>query len=217
MQAKQNCWEYMECGREPNGFDVEFHGVCSALTCTEADGLNDGKKGGRICWAIAGTFFDGEVTGKYACEKFSCANCDFFKLVNAEQGVHDFVMMTPAQMTLYNMKKSEVLQQSIEKRSSERSPSNYNACFSYCNINYSGTVTNISDTGMFITIKDMSFPHNAQITLQININNKHLTIPIRIRRLFISRDPYDGMGVEVIDPPLNYRVCLNKHRTAELQ
>lgn len=104
MQDKQNCWEYKECGREPGGFEVALYGVCPASTSVEADGLNDGKNGGRICWTIAGTFINGSVTGKFACEKFSCVNCDFFKLVSEEQGVKYFDMVTPVQMTHFKKK-----------------------------------------------------------------------------------------------------------------
>ena len=104
MNGKLNCWEYKECGREPGGFDVSRHGECLATTSVEADGLNDGKNGGRICWAIAGTFINGTVTGKYAGNKFSCVNCDFFKLVSEEQDVDKFEMVTPVQLTNFKKK-----------------------------------------------------------------------------------------------------------------
>lgn len=49
------------------------------------NGLNDGTKGGRICWAVAGTFCGGEVQGEYAQKIDSCMDCDFFKLVKREE------------------------------------------------------------------------------------------------------------------------------------
>ena len=104
MNGKLNCWEYKQCGREPGGFDVSKYGECLTATSVEADGLNDGINGGRICWAISGTFINGKVTGKYAGDKFSCINCDFFKLVSEEQGVENFEMVTPVQLTNFKKK-----------------------------------------------------------------------------------------------------------------
>ncbi len=216
MENKQNCWEYMECGREPKGFDVQMFDVCSVPTYTEADGLNDGKNGGRICWALAGTLINDTVTGKYACDKFSCANCDFFKLVCDEQGVNNFQMVTPVQMTHFKKKNSEVWNQFIEKRSSERSPSNLNACFRCCNMDYSGTVKNISETGMFISTRNMSFPDDAQFEVQLDVNNEYLNLPVRMCRLTISPDLDDAMGVEIINPPQSYLVMVDKLRAADL-
>jgi len=210
MLDKQNCWEYMECGRGPNGFEVDMYGVCSTASSVEADGLNGGKNGGRICWAITGTFVSGDVTGKYACDKFSCANCDFFKLVSDEQGVNNFELVTPLQMTQFNRVKLEARTQFSEKRSSKRTRSDLNACFSCGNIDYSGKVTNISETGMFITSRDMCYPDDEQFDLQLDINNKYLTLPVRRCRLTISPNQNDGMGVEILNPPQNYLVSLEK-------
>ncbi len=60
---KRNCWQVMDCGREPAGSKVEELGVCPAAIVERANGVNDGLNGGRICWAIAGTFCGGEVQG----------------------------------------------------------------------------------------------------------------------------------------------------------
>ncbi len=200
----------MECGREPKGIEDRMYDTCSVPTFTEADGLNDGKNGGRICWAIAGTFGNGNVTGKYACEKFSCANCDFFKLVSDEQGVECFEIIRPVQMSRFKKKHTEVLSDVVERRSNARWPSNLSTCFSCCNIDYSGTVTNISETGMFITTRNMCYPDNAQFELQLDIQNKLLILPVRMCRLIISPDLEDGMGVEIINPPQSYLLSLEK-------
>jgi hypothetical protein len=210
MLERQNCWEYMECGRGPNGFEVDIYGVCSTAASVEADGLNGGKNGGRICWAITGTFVSGDVTGKYACDKFSCANCDFFKLVSEEQDVNNLELVTPVQMTQFNNVKLKARTQFFEKRSSERSSANLNACFSYRNIDYSGKVTNISETGMFITARDMFYPDDEQFDLQLEINNKHLTLPVRRCRLTVSPDLNNGMGIEILNPPQSYLVSIKK-------
>jgi hypothetical protein len=82
----QNCWEFKKCGRQPAGAKTAELGVCPASTAKKADGLNAGSNGGRICWALAGTFCGGKVQGTFA-EKFSnCVDCDFYKLVHTEHG-----------------------------------------------------------------------------------------------------------------------------------
>ncbi len=84
--AKLNCWEFKNCGRQPGGAKVEELGVCPATVDSSSDGLNGGKNGGRICWAVSGTFCNGEVQGTFAEKRMSCMNCDFFRKVKLEEG-----------------------------------------------------------------------------------------------------------------------------------
>jgi hypothetical protein len=85
MKPKQNCWEFKKCGRIPGGEKAAELGECPASTKTTANGVNGGKKGGRICWAIAGTFCGGKVQGTYAYEIPTCMNCEFLKKVRFEE------------------------------------------------------------------------------------------------------------------------------------
>ncbi|MCP4347427.1 MAG: protein kinase [Desulfobacterales bacterium] len=86
-QKMQNCWEFMKCGREPGGDNTAELGVCPAALDSSFSGINRGKKGGRICWSIAGTFCDGEIQGTFAEKRETCQKCIFFKMVQAEEGV----------------------------------------------------------------------------------------------------------------------------------
>ncbi len=83
---KSNCWEYMKCGREPGGKNAAEFGVCPAAQDTSFDGLNRGKNGGRICWAVGGTFCGGKVQGTFAEKRKSCIHCEFYRQVRKEQG-----------------------------------------------------------------------------------------------------------------------------------
>ena len=98
MTKKLNCWEFEKCGREPGGAKVSEHGVCPAATEASADGINKGKNGGRICWAIAGTFCMEKAKVEFAKEGVSCMNCDFFKLVSNEENVDDYEVLTQEQL-----------------------------------------------------------------------------------------------------------------------
>ncbi len=84
--SRINCWDFFECGREPNGKKSKELGICPATASLELDGVNDGINGGRSCWAIAGTLCDGEIQGSYAQKIGNCLKCDFHSFVHSQQG-----------------------------------------------------------------------------------------------------------------------------------
>jgi len=98
MARKINCWEYKKCGRETGGLKVHEFGVCPAITDIFADGINEGEYGGRICWAVAGTFCESKIKGTFAKDKFSCINCDFYQLVVAEESLEKYQILMPVQL-----------------------------------------------------------------------------------------------------------------------
>jgi hypothetical protein len=90
--AKQNCWEFKECGREPGGKKVAEMGVCGAAILQEADGFLDGKNGGRACSYVAGTICGGKVQGEFAQKIRGCFECGFYRVLQAEHGQEFNVM-----------------------------------------------------------------------------------------------------------------------------
>jgi hypothetical protein len=95
MPDHENCWEFKKCGREPDGDNVDQLGICPAATDSSCNGINGGKNGGRICWAVAGTFCDGSVQGTYAQKRLTCLSCDFFRIVENDQGLSNFTLVKP--------------------------------------------------------------------------------------------------------------------------
>lgn len=85
MLFKENCWEFMKCGRELNGHNVHLSGVCPAVLATELNAMHAGINGGRACWIVAGTFCNGEVQGTFACKEEGCSDCLFFEKVLREE------------------------------------------------------------------------------------------------------------------------------------
>lgn len=83
---KKNCWEVMQCGREPGGKKVQELGVCNVATDERLNGIHGGKKAGRACWVIAGTFCDGVVQGTFAQKYRDCTMCEFYRQVKKEEG-----------------------------------------------------------------------------------------------------------------------------------
>lgn len=96
--TKKNCWEIKKCGREPGGTKTNDLGVCPAASASQCNGINSGKNAGRICWAIAGTFCGGKVQGDFAQKSVSCMSCEVFKLIKAEEGAENFVLLKPGQV-----------------------------------------------------------------------------------------------------------------------
>lgn len=83
---RRNCWDVKNCGRTPGGLKAAELGICPAVTDTSCSGVNAGKNGGRICWAVTGTFCGGKVQGTFAQKQLSCMNCEFYHQVKQEEG-----------------------------------------------------------------------------------------------------------------------------------
>lgn len=84
--SKLNCWEFMECGREPGGSKVSELGECPAATYTETDGFCDGKNAGRSCMFITGTLCAGTIQGTPKDKSKKCMDCKFFNILRSEEG-----------------------------------------------------------------------------------------------------------------------------------
>ena len=84
--SRKNCWEIKNCGRQPGGEKEKELGICPASIDARLDGTNQGKNGGRACWALSGTFCDGKVQGVFAMKLGGCVNCEFFRQVVKEEG-----------------------------------------------------------------------------------------------------------------------------------
>ena len=61
-------------------------GICPVAEATALNGLHGGHDGGRACWSIGGSFCGGKVQGTFACKIKNCQNCDFYHLVQIEEG-----------------------------------------------------------------------------------------------------------------------------------
>ncbi|MHC4605998.1 MAG: helix-turn-helix domain-containing protein [Planctomycetota bacterium] len=94
---RTNCWEVVHCGREPGGKNTGENGVCPAARDEAADGVNSGANGGRVCWAISGTFCGRQADGSEATRFISCLICDFFTQVLQEEGLANFKLLKPGQ------------------------------------------------------------------------------------------------------------------------
>ena len=92
--AKLNCWDMKHCGRVPDGENVDDLGLCPAAMNEGCNGLNGGVNGGRICWAIAGTFCGGKVQGSFAQKSVTCMSCSVYTTICEEERAA-FVLLVP--------------------------------------------------------------------------------------------------------------------------
>jgi len=106
----------------------------------------------------------------------------------------------------------------MEKRAFQRLPVNLQSRLFYGNMVYTGTITNLSENGMFISTK-MSFPIDAVFIAVILLDDHTLSIPIRIRRTVRaaeqSTDTEDcGIGVGLLNPSKEYLDFVSDTRAA---
>jgi hypothetical protein len=92
----------------------------------------------------------------------------------------------------------------MNKRASERVLSNIKVKFSCCHIDYDGVVTNISESGMFISTSGMNFPFESKLEILMSTGHRVLKIPIEVTRMIKSADLYDCIGVRLINPSQDY-------------
>jgi hypothetical protein len=95
----QNCWEVMNCGRQPGGQNAHELGECAAALPNAYTGVNHGQEAGRFCWVVSGTLCKGAVQGTYARKLKDCLDCRFQKQVIEEEG--RFFLLTPSDAKSY--------------------------------------------------------------------------------------------------------------------
>jgi len=89
----------------------------------------------------------------------------------------------------------------MQRRSSERVPTSINVRFCCEDRGYSGTVRNLSKNGMFISTRDMRFPFDTKFKVLIPVEDHVLTVPVKVSRITKTSDSYDGIAVELLNPP----------------
>jgi hypothetical protein len=98
----------------------------------------------------------------------------------------------------------------MKKRAFERIPVNLaSRCF---DIDDFGTVTDLSENGMFISSKKIFFPLDSQFEVSVNHNREHFHLPVKVSRITKSNGYYDGIGVELLNCSNNYLQLVNRLR-----
>ncbi len=102
----------------------------------------------------------------------------------------------------------------VEKRAYGRISVHLEVTF-YCRDKiHEGTALNLSEKGMFIGTKEMCFPFESTMDVMIPYKEDVLLVPVRLRRIEMSPDSQDGIGVELFDASGDYSQFVLSHRTA---
>jgi len=91
----------------------------------------------------------------------------------------------------------------IERRACKRIPVNVSMRFFVGNAVYTGTITDLSEKGMYVKTR-MCLPCNSRLELLIPFKEEVLKIPLIVRRVVKASDLCDAMGVELPNPPRKY-------------
>jgi hypothetical protein len=97
----------------------------------------------------------------------------------------------------------------MEKRDFKRIPANLILRFPSCNTFNSGTLTNLSANGMYISA-DMSFPIKSTFSVFVQLKNEILKVRVKIVRIVKSGNFYEGMGVMILNQQKKYLELLIK-------
>jgi hypothetical protein len=98
----------------------------------------------------------------------------------------------------------------MQKRAFERVPADIKVRFYNCDTDYSGTIKNLSENGMFITIDKMLFPFDSTIQIIIPCKEKLLKVPVKVVRMTKSDEVFDSIGVELTDNHQDYLELVNR-------
>ncbi len=100
----------------------------------------------------------------------------------------------------------------MDKRTHDRIPVSIE--FHCLDMEYFGTVMNISESGMFIKSQKIFFPLKMQFDLSIPCGSKIFNVPVTVRRITKSGNNYSGLGVELTEQPQDYLDFINRLRQA---
>ncbi|MBI5739656.1 MAG: PilZ domain-containing protein [Nitrospirae bacterium] len=91
----------------------------------------------------------------------------------------------------------------MEKRSYDRIPASLKIKLCLDNDINTGTLVNLSRSGMLINTK-VCFPLKSQFDILLPSGDDILKIPVKVSRLLKKGNAYDGIGVELLDPSSRY-------------
>ncbi|MEW6601375.1 MAG: PilZ domain-containing protein [Nitrospirota bacterium] len=100
----------------------------------------------------------------------------------------------------------------MEKRAYKRIPVYMEVEFRCGSRIHNGTVMNISEKGMFISTTEMSLPLESRWEVRLPYRDVKITIPVSLRRMEMSPDSHDGIGVEFIGRSEEYYEFVNSLR-----
>ncbi len=92
-----------------------------------------------------------------------------------------------------------------ERRVYRRIPANISVRYYFNNIFYTGTILNISESGLFLSTRKC-LPLDSFFVVIVNTENKILKLIARVKRVTKNTCECDGLGISLLEPPNEYRL-----------
>jgi hypothetical protein len=99
----------------------------------------------------------------------------------------------------------------MEKRAFERMPLKTQVKFFSGKTEYTGTMMNFSEKGMYISA-EVNFPLKTQLQILIPVKEEIMKVFAEVRNFTKSGHVYNGIGIELINPPQSYIEFINSLR-----
>jgi hypothetical protein len=99
----------------------------------------------------------------------------------------------------------------MDKRSVERLNAGIDARFNYGDMFYPGTILNLSEKGIFIKT-GLCLPPGSMFVVMVREDHELLKMLARVKYGTKAGAGCEGMGVEILTPPTNYKKYLDKLR-----
>jgi hypothetical protein len=103
----------------------------------------------------------------------------------------------------------------MERRSSERIPTNLYVKFFYNKMLYTGIVTNLSSYGMCIETR-MYIPLDSRLEILMLSREAPLNISVKVSWQIKKSDRYCGMGIQLNQQPQYYKSLVDNVRSTFL-
>ncbi len=97
----------------------------------------------------------------------------------------------------------------VQRRASERIAADIGVRFACGSLFYAGTITDMSEKGMFIRT-NICLPQGSLFIAIILADKKMLQVFARVKRTSRGNGNCDGMGVEITNPSFNYLQYISK-------
>ena len=102
----------------------------------------------------------------------------------------------------------------MQRRNYKRIPSDIKVKFSCDNLDYCGTVNNLSENGMYISTYDMCFPFDTRFDVVLPLNEIIISVPVKVSRITKTNGSYDGIAVEILEAPGKYLEYINNLKSS---
>jgi len=89
-------------------------------------------------------------------------------------------------------------------RKFDRIPVLINVTITFGSSVHAGTVTNLSEKGMFVRINKIPSAIDSGLEVLIPLNEEKIRVSGRLIRKQLIREYYHGMAIEVVNPPESY-------------